>query len=319
MKNATLRQLKVFEAVARLRSFSRAAEELHLTQPAVSTQVRKLEAHADNVLFEQLGKKIYPTAAGAELLQISRAIIQQFEAAENAMAHFKGVSGGRLNVGVISAGDYFLPRLLVDFAGRHGGVTLNLTVHNRAGLLTHIADNLTDLAIMVRPPVGDDTVNEAFAPHPYVLVASSSHPLAGRKRIPLADVIREPFIVRERGSDTWNSMEDAFGGDLAGLNIAMQIPSTETIKQAVIAGMGITFLSAHTVNQEAHSGTLSILDVRGFPLMLNWFVVHRRSKRLPPVAQAFKDYLLSDGAALIASIAPSVKFASRARKATRRP
>lgn len=114
-------------------------------------------------------------------------------------------------------------------------------------------------------------------------------------------------------------MEDAFGGDLAGLNIAMQIPSTETIKQAVIAGMGITFLSAHTVNQEAHSGTLSILDVRGFPLMLNWFVVHRRSKRLPPVAQAFKDYLLSDGAALIASIAPTVNFALRARKATRRP
>ena len=125
MKNATLRQLKVFEAVARLRSFSRAAEELHLTQPAVSTQVRKLEAHADNALFEQLGKKIYLTPAGNELLAISRAIIQQFEAAENAMAHYKGVSGGRLNVGVISAGDYFLPRLLVEFAGRHSGVVLN--------------------------------------------------------------------------------------------------------------------------------------------------------------------------------------------------
>jgi DNA-binding transcriptional LysR family regulator len=265
MKNATLRQLKVFEAVARLRSFSRAAEELHLTQPAVSTQIRKLEAHADNVLFEQFGKKIYPTPAGAELLQISRAIIQQFEAAENAMASFKGVSGGRLNVGVISAGDYFLPRLLVEFAGRHSGVTLNLTVHNRAGLLTHIADNLTDLAIMVRPPIGDDTVNEAFAPHPYVVVAAASHPLAGKKRIALADVIREPFIVRERGSDTWNSMEDAFGAHLEGINIAMQIPSTETIKQAVIAGMGISFLSMHTVNQETSSGALAILDVLGFP------------------------------------------------------
>jgi len=318
MKNATLRQLKVFEAVARLRSFSRAAEELHLTQPAVSTQIRKLEAHADNALFEQLGKKIYPTPAGAELLQISRTIIQQFEAAENAMAHFKGVSGGRLNVGVISAGDYFLPRLLVEFAGRHSGVSLNLTVHNRAGLLTHIADNLTDLAIMVRPPVGDETVNEPFAPHPYVIVAPSNHPLARTKRIPLATVIREPFIVRERGSDTWNSMEEALGGDLAGINIAMQIPSTETIKQAVIAGMGISFLSAHTVSQETHSGALCILDVRGFPLMLSWYLVHRRSKRLPPVAQAFKDFLLADGAALIASGAPSIDIGSHTlRKATR--
>ena len=121
MKHATLRQLKVFEAVARLLSFSRAAEELHLTQPAVSTQVRKLEEHAGNALFEQFGKKIYLTPAGAELLQIGRAIIQQFEAAESAMTQFKGVSGGRLNVGVISAGDYFFPRLLVDFAGRHRG------------------------------------------------------------------------------------------------------------------------------------------------------------------------------------------------------
>jgi DNA-binding transcriptional LysR family regulator len=304
MKNATLRQLKVFEAVARLRSFSRAAEELHLTQPAVSTQIRKLEAHADNALFEQLGKKIYLTPAGSELLEISRAIIQQFEAAENAMAHFKGVSGGRLNVGVISAGDYFLPRLLVEFAGRHTGVTLNLTVHNRAGLLTHIAANLTDLAIMVRPPMGDDTVNEPFAPHPYVIVAAPSHPLAGKKRIPLAALIREPFIVRERGSDTWNSMEEGFGGGLADINIAMQIPSTETIKQAVLAGMGISFLSAHTVNREIQSGALSILDVRGFPLMLSWYVVHRRNKRLPPVAQAFKDFLLAEGAALISAAEP---------------
>ena len=135
MKNATLRQLKVFEAVARLLSFSRAAEELFLSQPAVSIQVRKLEEHAGNALFEQFGKKIYLTPAGTELLRISRAIIQQFEAAENAMTQFRGVSGGRLNVGVISAGDYFFPRLLVEFAGRHSGVVLNFTVHNREGLL----------------------------------------------------------------------------------------------------------------------------------------------------------------------------------------
>ena len=304
MKHATLRQLKVFEAVARLLSFSRAAEELHLTQPAVSTQVAKLEEHAGNVLFEQFGKKIFLTPAGAELLQISRAIIQQFEAAENAMLQFNGVSGGKLNVGVISAGDYFFPRLLVEFASRHRGVTLNFTVHNREGLLTHIAENLTDLAIMVRPPTDLDTSNQAFAPHPYVIVAPPTHPLVGVPGIPLKRLMREPFVVREKASDTWHSMEDGFGRELEHINIAMEIRSTETIKQAVIAGMGVSFVSAHTISQELKSGSLSVLDVEGFPLMLNWYVVHRRTKRLPPVAQAFKDFLLSDGASLISQIVP---------------
>jgi LysR family transcriptional regulator, low CO2-responsive transcriptional regulator len=304
MKHATLRQLKVFEAVARLLSFSRAAEELHLTQPAVSTQVRKLEEHADLPLFEQLGKKIYLTAAGTELLHHSHLIVQQFADAEAAMTQFKGVAGGRLNVAVISAGDYFFPRLLVEFASRHQGVTLNFTVHNRAGLLTHIAENLTDLAIMVRPPTDLDTVNQPFAPHPYVIVAAPGHPLARERNIPRARLMREPFVVREKASDTWHSMEDGFGGDLSGINVAMEIRSTETIKQAVIAGMGVSFVSAHTVSQELRTGSLCVLDVEGFPLMLNWYVVHRRSKRLPPVAQAFKDFLLSDGPALISQIVP---------------
>jgi DNA-binding transcriptional LysR family regulator len=302
MKNATLRQLKVFETVARHLSFSRASEELHLTQPAVSTQVKKLEEHAGLPLFEQLGKKIYLTPAGMELLEYSRVIIQQFQEAEAAMTQFKGVSGGKLNVAVISAGDYFFPRLLVEFARRHAGVTLNLSVHNREELLGRLTDNLTDLAIMVRPPHDMDTVNEAFAPHPYVIVAAPDHPLVGKKRIPLSTLMREPFVVREKGSDTWNSMEEGFGGHLDKLNIAMEIKSTETIKQAVIAGMGISFLSAHTISLELQAKSLAILDVQGFPLMLNWYVVHRKNKRLPPVAQAFRDFLMSDGATLIEQI-----------------
>jgi LysR family transcriptional regulator, low CO2-responsive transcriptional regulator len=299
MKNATLRQLKVFEAVARHRSFSRAAEELHLTQPAVSTQVAKLEEHAGLPLFEQLGKKIHLTPAGAQMLTSSREIIQKFQEAEEAMAQFKGVSGGRLNVSVISAGDYFFPRLLVDFAQRHAGVTLNFGVCNREELLTQMKENVTDLAVMVRPPEDEDTVAEPFAPHPYVIVAAPTHSLARTPRIPVYRIIREPFIVREKGSDTWNSMVDAFGTNLPGLNIAMQIRSTETIKQAVMAGMGVSFLSAHTISRELQSGALTVLDVQAFPLMLNWYVVHRRTKRLPPVAQAFKNFLLSDGARLI--------------------
>ena len=302
MKNATLRQLKVFESVARHLSFSRAAEELHLTQPAVSTQIKTLEGHVGLALFEQLGKKVYLTQGGAELLYHSRAIIRQFQDAEEALAHYKGISGGRLNVAVISAGDYFFPHLLVAFAGQHPGVTLNLTVHNREELLGQLANNLTDLAIMVRPPHKLDTLNESFAPHPYVIVAAASHHLAGRKRISMEALMREPFVVREKGSDTWFSMEAGFGEYMRDLNIAMEIKSTETIKQAVIAGMGISFLSAHTVSMELQIGRLAVLDIAGFPVMLNWYLVHRHNKRLPAVAMAFKQFLIDEGAAQISAI-----------------
>lgn len=316
MKNATLRQLKVFEAVARHLSFSRAAEELHLTQPAVSTQVRKLQEHAGLPLFEQLGKKIHLTPAGARMLDSSREIIQKFQEAEEAMAQFKGVSGGRLNVTVISAGDYFFPRLLVEFAQRHDGVTLNFGVCNREELLGQLQDNRTDLAVMVRPPEGLDTVAEPFAPHPYVIVAPPGHPLARSRRIPAARIAQEPFVVREQGSDTWNSMVEAFGAHLPRLNVAMEIRSTETIKQAVMAGMGVSFLSAHTVSRELKAGSLAVLDVQGFPLKLHWYVVHRRAKRLPPVAQAFKAFLLRDGAKLIEQ---QVGWKKAAPAAARRP
>lgn len=305
MKNATLRQLKVFETVARRLSFSRAAEELHLTQPAVSTQVRTLEGHVGMPLFEQLGKKIYLTQAGDELLHFCRAIIQQFDEAEDAMAQLKGIAGGKLNVAVISAGDYFFPQLMVAFARQHPGVQLNLTVHNREELLDKLAANRTDLAVMVRPPAELDTQNDAFAPHPYVIVGAPDHPLAGRGPVSMAELIRHPFVIREPGSDTWFSMQDAFGPHLAELTVAMEIKSTETIKQAVIAGIGLGFLSAHTIGRELAARSLVVLEVEGFPLMLNWYVVHRREKRLPPVARAFRQFLLEEGKTRIADLIPA--------------
>lgn len=304
MKHATLRQLKVFEAVARLSSYSRAAEELHLTQPAVSTQIRKLEAHAGLPLFEQLGRKIFLTAAGTELLHHSHLIIRQFEEAEAAMTHFKGVSGGRLNVAVISAGDYFLPSLLVEFARRHQGVEINLQVHNRGDLLHRLAENLTDLAVMVRPPEEADTEAEAFAPHPYLILAPRGHALQAERGIPLQRLVREPFIVREPGSDTRHAMADALGRHGDKLNIALEVKSTETIKQAVIAGMGVAFLSGHTVSRELRDGSLVALDVAGFPMPLHWYLVQRRHKRLPPVARAFREFLLSEGAELLSRVVP---------------
>ncbi len=218
------------------------------------------------------------------------------------MAHFKGVRGGKLSVGVISAGDYYFPRLLVDFMRRHAGATLDFAVYNRQELLGRLADNLTVLAVMVRPPLNAATVNEAFAPHPYVILASSGHPLAGKPRIPLARLAGEPFVVREKGSDTSHAMREFFGDCINSLNISMEIRSTETIKQAVMAGMGLGFLSAHTSSRELRARSLAVLDVKGLPLMMNWYVVHRQNKRLPPVAQAFKDYLIQDGAGQIEKI-----------------
>ncbi len=299
MKNATLRQLKVFETVARHLSYSRAAEELHLTQPAVSIQVRQLKEHAGLPLLEQLGKKIYLTPAGHEMLRHARAVIQQFRETEEALAALKGIRGGKLNVAVISAGDYFFPRLLAEFCRRHEGVTIQLTVNNREEVLHQLADNATDLAILLRPLAEGDTVVEAFAPQPQVIVAAPDHHLAGRRRIPLRVLGEEKFIVREPGSDTRISMDEAFAEHRFKPRIAMEIKSFETIKQAVMAEMGISFLSAHTIGLEVQAGMLAVLDVEGFPVVRAWHVVHRRNKRLPPVAVAFKEFLLQEGAVLI--------------------
>ena len=295
MRNATLRQLKVFEAVGRLLSFSRAAQELHLTQPAVSIQVKKLEEHAGLPLFEQLGKKIYLTPAGSEMLQSARAIIALFQQTDEALAHFKGIPGGKLSVGVISAGDYFFPKLLVDFMRRHAGTQLDFAVYNRNELLARLADNLTDLAVMVRPPQDADTTQQAFAPHPYVILAAPGHPLVGKKRIPLAKLVNQPFVVRENGSDTRHAMHEFFGAGFDDLTISMEIRSTETIKQAVMAGMGLSFLSLHTLGLELDNKLIAILNVEGAPVVRAWSVVHTLSKVLSPAAEAFRYFTLERG------------------------
>jgi len=315
MKHVTLRQLRVFLAAARHMNFSRAAEELHLTQPAVSTQIKELATELGLPLFERIGRRTYLTPAGEEMLQCARSIAQRLKEAEEALAQLKGLTGGRLNVAVISAGDYFFPRLLAAFGAKHPGISFNLTVHNREGLLRHLADNLTDLAVMVRPPSDMDTVAIPFAPHPYVIVAAPEHPLAGVRQIPRTALNRERFVQREHGSDTWNSMREVFGRQFPRLNIAMQIQSTETIKQAVMAGMGLAFLSAHTLALDLRAGNLVVLDVQGFPAMLNWYLVHNRAKRLPPAASAFKEFLLREGAPLIERLMP-IEFATASRPAS---
>lgn len=298
MKDATLRQMKVFEAVARHLSYSRAAEELHMTQPGVSSHVRQLEAHTGVPLLEQLGRKVYLTAAGQEFLRYSRAIIQEMKEADEAIAALKGIRGGRLDLAVISAG-YFFPCLIAEFRRRYEGVTARLDVSNRDDILRHLAGNTTDLAIVLHPPEHADVVAYAFAPQPHVIVAPPDHPLARRRRIPLAALAGEAFIVRERGSDTRMVLDEVISQTGARLSIAMEIASTETIKQAVMAGLGVSLLSAHRIGLELRLRQLVTLDVEGFPVMRKWHVAHHASKRLPPVAIAFKAFLLEEGAQLI--------------------
>jgi DNA-binding transcriptional LysR family regulator len=306
MKNVTLRQLKVFEAVANHLSFSRAAEELHLTQPAVSMQVQALAEQVGVPLFEQLGKKIYLTAAGEELLRHVRRIIQQLREAGDALAAICGAKGGRLTLGVVSTAKYFAPRLLVAFRKLYPEADLRLGVFNRETLVHQLGDNQIDLAIMGVPPKDFETVASVFAKHPHVIIAAPDHPFAGRKRIEPGDLADQPFLIREPGSGTRGAMERFFAGHGVQASDVTEMGSNETIKQAVMAGMGISFISEHTIGLELAAGRIIRLPVVGTPVMRQWYVVHRADKQLLPMTHAFLDFMRTDGPRLITEQAPIV-------------
>lgn len=290
----TLRQLKIFEAVARHLSFSRAAEELHLTQPAVSMQVRSLEGAAGLPLTEQVGKRVFLTEAGAELARHARVIALQLREAEGALAAMKGLRGGKLNIGVVSTAKYFAPRLLTAFRTEHPDVELRLGVHNREAIVQQLAENEIDLAIMGRPPQELETVAEPFAENPLVFVAAPNHPLARARRIAPQQLAEESFLLREPGSGTRAAMERFLSehGVVPGRTVEMT--SNETIKQAVMAGMGISFISERTIGLELAAGHIVRLNVTGTPVRRHWYVVHRAEKRLLPMAQEFRNFLLKE-------------------------
>jgi len=299
LRHATLRQLQVFESVARQLSFSRAAAELHLTQPAVSMQVKLLEEQAGMPLFERIGKKVFLTEAGAELHLHSRVIAQQLRDADEALAARKGLSQGRLVITMVSTAKYLVPPLLARFLKQYPGVTVKLSANNREVVLQQLADNEVDLAIMGRTPEGMDAIAEPFARHPHVIIAAPGHPLAKKRRIPLARLAEETFLIREPGSGTRGLLERLFAKHRLPLNVSMEMASNETIKQAVQAGMGISLLSLHTIELELTTRRLVVLDVQGLPIVRDWYVVHLTAKRLSPAAQAFRAFLLSTAGKLV--------------------
>lgn len=289
----TLRQLEVFAAVARKLSYTRAAEELHLSQPAVSMQVRQLEDAVGLPLFEQLGKKIYLTEAGLELQNYSRIISQQLAEAAAVLDELKGIQRGHLKITVATTANYFAPRLLAAFSAQYPGVKISLNVTNREGLLKQLNENETDIVIMGKPPDGHDLDSNPFRDNPLVVVAPPSHSLVAEKRIPLERLAEETFLVREHGSGTRIAMERFFGAHDIRLHTGMEAGSNEAVKQSVQAGLGLGLLSRDTLSMELKLDQLKILDVKGFPIMRHWHIVHRRGKRLGAGAKAFKDFLLN--------------------------
>jgi DNA-binding transcriptional LysR family regulator len=297
MRSATLRQLRVFAAAAKHLSFARAAAELHLTAPAVSLQIAELERHAGQPLFERLGNRVHLTPAGESTLRASTAILAQLRSLEEELSSQRGIDGGLLDVGVISAGDYFFPALLAAFCARHSGVQVALSVCNREELLRRLDRNQVDLAIMGKPPEGGDFEVMAFAGHPTVMIAAPGHPAARRRRVPLAEVAKQGFIAREQGSLTREVMDETLRRARIRPKIALEAASNETIKQAVAAGFGVAFISAHAVGLEVESKRLAIIDVVDFPIMRRWLAVHRRGKHLPAVTRAFREFLEAEGEA----------------------
>lgn len=299
MKNFTFRQLILLEAVARNSSFTRAAEELHLTQPAVSTQIKQLEDEVGMPLFEHMGKKIFLTPAGREMYAFSRTISQQFTDIRTVLEEMKGIQHGTLDIAVTSTAKYFAPYLLAAFCKLHPGITVNINVTNRETILRQLADNIPDMAIMGRPPKEMPLVAGSFMSNPLVVIARPDHPLAQGGRIPLQRLLEEKFIVREKGSGTRNAIERFLVERGLTMITAMEMSRNEAIKHAVMAGLGLGIVSVHTLEMEFTLRRLVALNVEGFPVIKDWYIVHREEKRFSAAAEAFKAFVLEEGNNLI--------------------
>ena len=275
--NITLRQLQVFEKVAKRLSFTRAAEELFLTQPAVSMQIKQLEDTVGLPLFERLGKKIYLTQAGEELYQLSRSITHQLEEAETLIEEMKGTDFGRLKVSVANTVHHFAIRLLAEFCRRHPKVRVSFKVTNRKGLIESLEDNEADILLMGRPPEHQDLEAESFLINPLVIIASHDDPLVNQKRISLKELSNKTFIMREIGSGTRNSVERFLADRGVQLTVSMEMNSNTAIKQGVEEGLGLGIVSIHTLDRELETGRLAVLDVEAFPIIRQWYIVHRLS------------------------------------------
>ncbi|MBD3883497.1 LysR family transcriptional regulator [Phormidium tenue FACHB-886] len=291
MIHATLHQLKVFEATARHGSFTRAAEELFLTQPTVSMQVKQLTKAIGLPLFEQVGKRLYLTDAGRELFSTCKEIFQRLDQLEMTVADLKGMKQGKLRLAVITTTKYFMPRLLGPFCQQYPGIDVSLTVTNHERVIERLANNQDDLYVMSQLPEGMDIKAHAFLENPLVVVAPHDHPLVKERQIPLKRVVEEMFIMREPGSGTRSTFQSLLDAQNLTVKVRLELGSNEAIKQAIVGGLGLSVLSRHTLMIDGSNSELAILDVQGFPIAREWYAVYLAGKQLSVVANTFLEYL----------------------------
>ena len=295
MKNATFRQLQVFESIARTGSFTAAANELFLTQPTISVQIKKLSEVVGTPLFEILGKKVHLTEAGKALLETAKTIFGTLDSFEMSIDEIKGMKKGHLKISGVTTVEYFAPRIIGNFCKKYPGISVSLEVTNRQRVLDRLADNKDDIYIC-GSLTDDYGIEETyFLDNPLVILAAPNHPLVGEKNIPIDALAKEQFIMRESGCGTYLALDSLVEKKGMHFKSSMELGSNEAIKQAVISGLGVSMLSIYALTHELQSGELKILDVNGFPYKDSWHILHPKGKKLSVVAQAFYDYLLKEG------------------------
>jgi LysR family transcriptional regulator, low CO2-responsive transcriptional regulator len=307
MRQSTLHQLKVFETVARLTSITRAAEELSLTQPTVSMQIKQLTQNIGVPLFEQIGKKLYLTASGQELFLTCQDIFDRLSRFEMKIADFQGLKQGKLKLSTITTTKYFIPRALAPFCQLYPGVEVSLEITNHERVLERLNENLDDLYIISKVPERLDVALYPFLENPLVVIAPIDHPLAQEKNIPISKLQDEAFIMRERGSGTRAAVEQLFAQHNVSVKVRLELGGNEAIKQAIGVGFGISVLSQHTFPQDSSMSGLTILDVQHFPIERQWYIVYPADKQLSIVASTFFDFLQQESESIASKMRGLVK------------
>lgn len=299
LKHGMLPQLRVFEASARLGCFARAAEELHLAQPTVSVQIKKLSETIGFPLFEQVGRRIYLTDAGQRVYAGCNEVFCALSGLEERLTEMRGLNSGHLRLAVTSTAKYFAPRLLGAFIERHPGVETSLRIHNRSALIERLRNNEDDLYLFADPPGEQEVMVQAILSNPLVVLARSDHPLAGEKDIAFARLADEPFLIREPGSGTRMVTLKVFAEHGVSPKIRMELSTSEAIREAILAGLGISILSRYTLGLEPEQAKLVCLDVEGFPLESHWHFVYPVGKQLSVSARAFMDFARIEAKSLV--------------------
>ncbi len=295
LRHLTLRQLQIFEAIVRLGSYTKAAEELFLTQPTVSMQVKKMSDTIGLPLFEQVNRQNRPTEVGEEIYRACKSIFDTLTNLESSIAEYKGLKRGRLSLGVITTAKYFAPEMLGAFCKEYPEIAISLKVTNRERILERIAQGSDDLFVLGRTSDDAGLISIPFAPNPMVVVAGKDHPLTRERNISLERLAQEPLILREPGSGIRDTVTRLFRERGLNPKVRMELGSNEAIKNAVVGGLGVSILSLHTLTLVGATGPVDILDVEGMPIQRQWYLVYPKERELSLIAKSFIEFVQNQG------------------------